>query len=275
MIRLFASDLDGTLLNAHHQFDERIVDGIRRLLAEGGAFGIATGRGNKQCAIPEIESDVYKICMNGALILDKNDAVLAMSCVPKPVLARLLDELPEYAFDFVTPDKTYTRYSKETYFTRKVDTSADALWKERFMRDFLPRIQFAATKQQILDADVCKINLRVDPGMDTRHLDAFLAVHEKEIANAPSGSGLYELTAHGVNKGQAVLRLGNRLGIDPDEIAVYGDGGNDLEMLGLFEHAYAPANASETAKQKAKDVIGPSDQYSVITHMQKTLGIES
>lgn len=71
MIRLFASDLDGTLLNAHHQFDERIVDGIRRLLAEGAAFAIATGRGNKQCAIPEIESDVYKICMNGALILDK------------------------------------------------------------------------------------------------------------------------------------------------------------------------------------------------------------
>lgn len=31
MIRLFASDLDGTLLNEHHECDEKIEKGIQKL----------------------------------------------------------------------------------------------------------------------------------------------------------------------------------------------------------------------------------------------------
>ena len=31
MIRLFASDLDGTLLNEHHECDEKIEKGIQKI----------------------------------------------------------------------------------------------------------------------------------------------------------------------------------------------------------------------------------------------------
>mgnify|MGYP000511973528 CR=1 FL=1 len=35
MIRLFASDLDGTLLNEHHECDEKIEKGIQKIIDAG------------------------------------------------------------------------------------------------------------------------------------------------------------------------------------------------------------------------------------------------
>ena len=47
MIRLFASDLDGTLLNEHHECDEKIEKGIQKIIDAGKMFTVATGRGIK------------------------------------------------------------------------------------------------------------------------------------------------------------------------------------------------------------------------------------
>ena len=64
MIRLFASDLDGTLLNEKHQFDDVIVEGIQKIVNSGHVFSIATGRGKSQCSDPRIDSLGYKVCLN-------------------------------------------------------------------------------------------------------------------------------------------------------------------------------------------------------------------
>ena len=44
MIKLFASDLDGTLLNLLHDTDRTIRDAIREVTASGAHFSVATGR---------------------------------------------------------------------------------------------------------------------------------------------------------------------------------------------------------------------------------------
>ena len=45
------------------------------------------------------------------------------------------------------------------------------------------------------------------------------------------------------------------LGIQPEEVAVFGDGFNDISLFELFEHSYAPANAESTIKMMASEVI--------------------
>ena len=61
------------------------------------------------------------------------------------------------------------------------------------------------------------------------------------------------------------------LNIKEDDVAVYGDSGNDLVMLEAFKNSYAPKNASKEAKIKAGHIIGPYDEYSVIEHMLRTI----
>lgn len=51
----------------------------------------------------------------------------------------------------------------------------------------------------------------------------------------------------------------------------YGDGGNDLQMLSMFEHSYAPCTALEVAKYAANNQLGPYYEYSVARNMLETL----
>jgi len=51
----------------------------------------------------------------------------------------------------------------------------------------------------------------------------------------------------------------------------YGDGGNDLQMLSMFEHSYAPCTALEEAKYAANNQLGPYHEYSVARNMLETL----
>ena len=56
-----------------------------------------------------------------------------------------------------------------------------------------------------------------------------------------------ECAPQGINKGAAILRLAERLGITPDQIAVFGDGENDLSMFRVVKYPIAMGNAMDTA----------------------------
>ena len=88
--------------------------------------------------------------------------------------------------------------------------------------------------------------------------------------NASFDGDLFELTDARVNKGEAVAWLAGHLGIAESDVAVYGDGGNDLAMLERFSHAYAPKGASEAAKLAASHVIGSCAHHAVSRHMLMT-----
>ena len=76
MIRLFASDLDGTLLNEHHECDEKIEKGIQRIIDAGKIFTVATGRGIKMVNLKKAGDISYYICLNGAAVLDPKKQLL-------------------------------------------------------------------------------------------------------------------------------------------------------------------------------------------------------
>ena len=44
MVRLFACDLDGTLLNKYHETDDVILDAVDQVIKNNRYFAIATGR---------------------------------------------------------------------------------------------------------------------------------------------------------------------------------------------------------------------------------------
>ena len=45
------------------------------------------------------------------------------------------------------------------------------------------------------------------------------------------------------------------MSIAKEEVAVFGDGLNDLSMFELFPNSYAPANAEPEIRKRAKEVI--------------------
>ena len=63
-----------------------------------------------------------------------------------------------------------------------------------------------------------------------------------------SRDNLLEVTAKGADKGGMVLRLAERLGIAREDVCCMGDEANDLSMLRVAGHAFAPANGSAAVK---------------------------
>ena len=49
-----------------------------------------------------------------------------------------------------------------------------------------------------------------------------------------------------------------------DEVAVFGDGQNDVPMLQLFPYSFAPKNASQSAKDAARYVLSTTNEEGAV-----------
>ena len=72
-----------------------------------------------------------------------------------------------------------------------------------------------------------------------------------ELAVVRSRAELCEISAGGVRKSEGVRMICDHLGIDPADCAAFGDGLNDLDMMGAVGTSYAMANAEDAVKRAA------------------------
>lgn len=71
------------------------------------------------------------------------------------------------------------------------------------------------------------------------------------------------------NKGAALEILAAELGIDAEEVMVFGDEKNDIPMLKFAGHAIAMGNGSELAKNYATFVTDTNDNDSIAKVLDK------
>lgn len=100
MIKMFASDLDGTLLNALHEADGTIRRAIRELTEAGLHVVPATGRST----LPIGEHGFTGLaldacCSNGSIVRDSHGEVLKTWTVDPQITEELLKEFPDICFD--------------------------------------------------------------------------------------------------------------------------------------------------------------------------------
>lgn len=275
MIKLFASDLDGTLLNGLHETDRTIRSAIKTAIELGAHVVPATGRsvlpiGDHGFTGLKIDA----VCANGSIVRGQNGEVLKTFTVDPAFVEELLRAFPQICFDCCTPDGVF---SSGSYEMHQEGFKRDGLLRRIVMRGMRARGGaheeqfFDQSLSSILSHEVCKINCRVTSEELDRELKAFLADHADTVVNAPFDPVMFEITDKDCNKGESVAWLGRYYGIGEDEIAVYGDGGNDLVMLSRFRHSYATANGSDEAKAAASATIGRCEFHAVPRHILKTL----
>ena len=275
MIKLFASDLDGTLLNGLHETDRTIRGAIKTAIELGAHVVPATGRsvlpvGDHGFTGLKIDA----VCANGSIVRGQNGELLKAFTVDPAFVEELLRAFPQICFDCCTPDGMF---SSGSYEMHQAGFKRDGLLRRIVMRGMRARGGaheeqfFDQSLSSILSHEVCKINCRVTSEELDRELKAFLADHADTVVNAPFDPVMFEITDKDCNKGESVAWLGRYYGIGEDEIAVYGDGGNDLVMLSRFRHSYATANGSDEAKAAASATIGRCELHAVPRHILKTL----
>lgn len=242
---LLLSDYDNTLLYTEEALrdgsprppmSQRNLDGIRRWMAEGGRFAVATGR-----ALEAFRRHAHEVPMNAPIIVDNGGAIydlereqyVVKNFLPDiaPVhIAAMAERFPHVALELY-PDADFVQVLRPTAWNERHAKLTGARYEEITALDPatapkpLVKALFVGEKE---DLDELRAAM-VQEGL-TEYYELIFSSGE-----------LLELTAKGANKGEMARKLEKLL--DCHTLLCVGDHMNDLPMLKAADRAFCPANA--------------------------------
>ncbi|HAW1446899.1 TPA: 5-amino-6-(5-phospho-D-ribitylamino)uracil phosphatase, partial [Escherichia coli] len=95
------------------------------------------------------------------------------------------------------------------------------------------------------------------------------------MVSVHTGNGSIDLIIPGVHKANGLRQLQKLWGIDDSEVVVFGDGGNDIEMLRQAGFSFAMENAGSAVVAAAKYRAGSNNREGVLDVIDKVLKHEA
>ena len=263
-------DLDGTLLNSNKEISDYTRDVMREAVEQGVIILPATGRPltgipKPVMALPGIR---YAVTANGARVVDvQEDKVLHEALLPYEKGKELLEIFAKY--------DTY----REVYYEGFGYATADMEERIEEYMSIKPMIEYMrTTRRRVPDVEAMfhEKKMAVDKlqalfrDTETRDL-AMKEVKEKVQGVAVTSALGNNIEANGedAQKGIALLKLGEILGIKKDEIMAFGDGSNDMDMIRRVGFGVAMENGIDEIKEAADYITVTNDEHGVAKAIEK------
>ena len=251
MIKLVLTDIDGTILpKGQKVVSENMRAAIRAAQDAGITVGVATGRavsgvlptfeGDTACVQTALATNGMQVYLDGELIHEEylnHDELVR--------IVEVVREIPGAGFIcFGGPQVN------EVYLVAGT------------VEDLMPVFPSYASKAQPADAvpdfAIVKANVFINSDMAaTQDLIALLREKVPGIGFNLPMAGFLNVVPLGYSKATGIDYLCEALGISLDEVMVFGDGGNDLEMIEHVPNSVAVANAAPEILDVARYHIGP------------------
>ena len=253
MIRLIATDLDGTLLQPGGVLSDRTRATLHAVDAD---VVVVTARPPR--FVQDLKLTGTAICANGAMIYDlTNQKVTHAQTVPFDVVRKVAEALAD-----VIPNVGIA-----------VETGLEVLAEPGF-KGFGPNNPHRTL--ELLDhvfeeAHQVVQMLAWAPDAETDHLMeiAMEAVGQHVTVTHSGGIGLLEISPPGASKASALESLCRARGISKEEVIAFGDMPNDLSVLGWAGTAYAMGNAHPLVKQACTNHAPPNTEDGVAQILER------
>lgn len=238
MIKLIASDLDGTLLqNGAQELTPRAIDLVRRLTEKGIYFVAASGRqyANERRLFAPVRDDISYIAENGSVCIHKGK-VISRGVIEDGLAFRILREIKQQT-DFeivVSREDTCLIENNDPAF---VDLIVNVMKNTTEIVDDITKVHGPILKIAIA-------SMKDGPHVVDKYLKYLQDKFGSEIKVVTSGNIWIDFIAPGANKGTALSGLIRLLGVKPEECIAFGDQYNDVEMLEMVGTSYAMSNAA-------------------------------
>ena len=267
MIKLIASDMDGTLLNHNHKIPKENVKLINFAKNQGIEFVVATGRAYYE-ALPALNEENINcdvISFNGGIVYDKNGNIISIT----PMLPKDLYYTIEILKSF---DISYQLYTKNTIYTTSIETDINAYIDLIRSNGYEPDVEhLRAEAQQKLEVGYITevenielyLNEKENPPIkiiaisnDISKLEnaAKLLSENTSISVTSSGANNIEIMHKNATKGKALKEIAKIYGINLENAVAIGDNLNDQAMLDIVGYSVAMKNGNTILKEQAKYV---------------------
>lgn len=255
--------MDGTLLDADGGVPEGLWPMLERLRARDIVFSPASGRqyATLRRMFTRASDGMVFIAENGAMVV-RDDVEISSTTLPPGAAAEVVRHLREQTADGL--DLGVVLCGRRTAYV------------ERHDRAFLDHVDpyYASLHElgDLLEVDEPLVKVAVftpgDPAVSTAPaLARFTAEHRVVV----SGAHWVDVMPRGVDKGVAVRRLQEALGVTAAQTVAFGDYLNDLEMLDASLWSFAMAEAHPEVLDRARFVAPSHRDHGVLTVLDRLL----
>ncbi|MFK0573360.1 Cof-type HAD-IIB family hydrolase, partial [Endozoicomonas sp.] len=239
-IKLIAVDMDGTFLKDNKTYNrERFLEQFQNLKARGIRFVVASGNQyyKLRSYFEDIDGgDIAYVAENGGYVHDGQQE-LFVADIATETLTRtypFLESLKEVTAIVCGRNSAY------------VLNTADPAEVEN-ARNHYQRLELIQGYQEINDT-VLKIAIKMSPAIHDAVLEAARKTLGDVLVSVTSGHEWIDLIIPGVHKAHGLHLLQEQWNITDDEVAAFGDSGNDMEMLQKAGFSFAMNNANESIR---------------------------
>lgn len=296
-VRLVALDLDGTLLSRNNEVTPATREAIARAVAHGVAVVPATGR--PLASLPPVVAKLpgirYAITSNGAAVWDLNSDPLGAVYSRYANAAGHTTSEPVCLIHRLMPEETAREaFALFQQYDGELSVFSDGLCiktPEGIAKLEARRAQFLSTEAKQSTTDGRFTVVRGIESWMARHageieklcmffdskekaqdvMPLFLAMPGVEVVQGSPDN--IEVTAAGVDKGEALLALADRLGIPHEQTMAVGDSGNDRAMLEKAGIAAVMANGMPEIRAIGRLVSEADCDHDGVAELFRRVGI--
>jgi len=273
-VKLFATDLDGTLFDSKHELSPENHAALSALTDKGIVIVLATGRARATIPdnIAEMRGVNYLMTTNGARIhLMPSDEILYEKF--------LSDEALEFIFPYFDDPEVMCAvfwdgvpYVEEKRYYAARDFGVPRWYSDYFFESRRPLKNFT---------DAVKANADRIENINFYFPDEI--IQEQVFHQLQARTDLYELSSSfpfnfelnglGVTKGMALDFIAKREGIQPEEIIAFGDNDNDVSMIKYAGIGVAVANATKQSLDAADLITELDNNNSCVAYTLRALDL--
>ena len=265
MIKMVATDIDGTILNWDGKFSPKVIDCIHNLDKSGIKVILVTGRMHSSTFPIAHELGLRNpiVSYQGGLIKDIKGKTLFQKPLPKNYAKEIINWAHEKGahINLYLDDKLYVEQDddaiKRYVIGKFVDYTVCPFW-------------------QLKIENVNKI-LAIDYN-DADNVTSWVEeLSEKypELYMVKSTPYFCEIGNKEAKKSTGIEFLCEKWGIKKEEVLAIGDQNNDIELLKAGGIAVAMGNATEELKKYADFVTGTVENDGFVTAIEKFVGVKN
>ncbi|HEY5715170.1 MAG TPA: Cof-type HAD-IIB family hydrolase [Psychromonas sp.] len=260
MIKLIATDMDGTLLNEQGLLPADFLTTFSRLKEKNIIFAAASGRQyfSLQKTFSAVAEDVLFIAENGTLVMYKEEE-LYFHPLEK-------EHVPELLSIAKNVNNAYTVLcGKRSAYIESTD------------QRFVDEVEKYYAKYEVVDSlldvqdDVLKISICDFTDAEKNANVAFHPGYADKLQVTVSGKMWLDITHKTASKGTAIQYIQEKFDISFEQTMVFGDYFNDVTLLQNAFHSYAMENAHPEVKKHARFHAPSNDDEGVMQIIKQLL----
>lgn len=257
MIKLIATDLDGTMLDDRKNIPENFDAVLSDLSKKKIRFAVSSGRSfcTLKNQFQKYLDDLIFICDNGAYVYDKGE-IISTSVLPHDAVVNVIRFCEKLGLTVLLCGKKATWHNAE-----KASHCAE------IANYYINQVKL--DDLTAFDDDIFKIAIFEENGIEESAYPLLKDKYGNYFNVQLSGRFWVDIMNLGITKGTALHNVQNRLGVNYEETMSFGDYLNDIEMLENSYYSFSMENSHALVKKAANFSTGSNNDNSVMTEIIK------